>query len=1142
GYSLSYLDGGNPIGPSAITSTVGGTYVIASLNAGGYSNITIAFGGCSSVPASGSLSDPSSPVFAVSLLTNPNTCGGTQGSIHIEGTGTLSPSTLYSLSYTDNGLEVGPANITSDANGDFDITGLDAGSYTAFVLNLAGCIGSQSGPVTLLDPALPLATAGTTTPVLCEGSVINLIGNTIGGATYSWIGPNLFTSNDEDPVIAAATATESGTYTLTITLNNCVSLPSTVDVTVNATPVLIITDPVPVCSPATVSIIVPAITSGSANAGTLTYWSDAAATSSLATPSSITATGTYYIQANNNGCIAIAPVAVTVVITPDVVTNNPAAVCSSLTVDLTVAAVTAGSSNLGVLTYWVDAAGTLALTTPAAVTTSGTYYIQSGISGCTDIEPVVVTVNQTPNLVITNPTAVCTPATVDLTAAAVTVGSTNTGTLTYWTDGTATISLGTPGAVTTGGTYYIQANNAGCTDLNSVIVTVNQTPNLVITNPVAVCTPATVDLTVAAVTTGSTNTGTLTYWTDGAATIAMGAPGSVASGGTYYIQANNAGCADLNPVVVTVNQTPNLVITNPTAVCTPATVDLTAAAVTLGSTNTGTLTYWTDGTATISLGTPGAVTTGGTYYIQANNAGCAVISEVSVIVNATPSFTLTVANPSLCDLSDGSITISGLTPSVNYSVGYSDDGSAIAAATYTSSAGGIISIAGLNAGNYNNFSVTIVPSGCTGTSSTAITLINPGAPVVTDLSDQTVCDTYTLPAINITGPTTAQGYYTATNGGGTQLAVGSAVISTQMIYIYAVNGACSDEESVFITVNNTPVLSVNDPAAVCSPLAVDITVAAVTTGSSNLGVMTYWSDASATTALSTPSSINTTGSYYIQSANGSCIDIQPVNVVVNQTPVLTITNPTAVCYPEMVDITATSITSGSTNSSNLTYWNDFSAMSSITIPSSISTSGTYYIQADNSGCTDIEPVTVVVNTIPSAPIAGSDSSYCSNWNLANMTASGTGGTYTWYTDPSLTAGSFFGTGSTISPQAMNGTVTYYVTETLNGCEGSASTVTITIEDCDIIVPTAFTPNGDGEHDVWEIIDLDNVYPKNAVTIYNRWGNVVFKSEEGNYSAKPWDGTYEGNPLPVSSYYFIIDFNENDVEPKTGTVTIIINNL
>ncbi|MFN6014930.1 MAG: gliding motility-associated C-terminal domain-containing protein, partial [Flavobacteriales bacterium] len=729
-----------------------------------------------------------------------------------------------------------------------------------------------------------------------------------------------------------------------------------------------------------------------------------------------------------------------------------------------------------------------------------------------------------------------------LTAAAVTVGSTNTGTLTYWTDGTATIALGTPGAVTTGGTYYIQANNAGCTDLNPVVVTVNQTPNLVITNPTAVCTPATVDLTAAAVTLGSTNTGTLTYWTNGAATIALGTPGAVTIGGTYYIQANNAGCTDLNPVVVTVNQTPNLVITNPVAVCTPATVDLTVAAVTTGSTNTGTLTYWTDGAATIAMGAPGSVASGGTYYIQANNAGCAVISEVSVIVNATPSFTLTVANPSLCDLSDGSITISGLTPSVNYSVGYSDDGSAIAAATYTSSAGGIISIAGLNAGNYNNFSVTIVPSGCTGASSTAITLINPGAPVVTDLSDQTVCDTYTLPAINITGPTTAQGYYTATNGGGTQLAVGSAVISTQMIYIYAVNGACSDEESVFITVNNTPVLSVNDPAAVCSPLAVDITVAAVTTGSSNLGVMTYWSDASATTALSTPSSINTTGSYYIQSANGSCIDIQPVNVVVNQTPVLTITNPTAVCYPEMVDITATSITSGSTNSSNLTYWNDFSAMSSITIPSSISTSGTYYIQADNSGCTDIEPVTVVVNTIPSSPVAGSDSSYCSNWNLANMTASGTGGTYTWYTDPSLTSGSFFGTGSTISPQAMNGTVTYYVTETLNGCEGSASTVTITIEDCDIIVPTAFTPNGDGEHDVWEIIDLDNVYPMNAVTIYNRWGNVVFKSEEGNYSAKPWDGTYEGNPLPVSSYYFIIDFNENDVEPKTGTVTIIINNL
>jgi gliding motility-associated-like protein len=132
-----------------------------------------------------------------------------------------------------------------------------------------------------------------------------------------------------------------------------------------------------------------------------------------------------------------------------------------------------------------------------------------------------------------------------------------------------------------------------------------------------------------------------------------------------------------------------------------------------------------------------------------------------------------------------------------------------------------------------------------------------------------------------------------------------------------------------------------------------------------------------------------------------------------------------------------------------------------------------------------------------------------------------------------------GTGFSLAPIDVNGTNYYYVTETVAGCEGPADVVVITIEECEIIVPTAFTPDGDGIHDEWEIVDLDQVYPDNVVTVYNRWGAKLYESEKGKYAIDPWDGTFEGIKLPVASYYFVIDFNLPDVDPMKGIVSIIL---
>jgi gliding motility-associated-like protein len=83
------------------------------------------------------------------------------------------------------------------------------------------------------------------------------------------------------------------------------------------------------------------------------------------------------------------------------------------------------------------------------------------------------------------------------------------------------------------------------------------------------------------------------------------------------------------------------------------------------------------------------------------------------------------------------------------------------------------------------------------------------------------------------------------------------------------------------------------------------------------------------------------------------------------------------------------------------------------------------------------------------------------------------------------------------------------------------------------VPNAFSPNGDGVHDKWDIQYLES-YPGATVAVFNRYGQKVFESR--GY-AKPWDGTLSGKLLPVGTYYYIID-PKNGRKPIAGFVDII----
>ncbi len=411
---------------------------------------------------------------------------------------------------------------------------------------------------------------------------------------------------------------------------------------------------------------------------------------------------------------------------------------------------------------------------------------------------------------------------------------------------------------------------------------------------------------------------------------------------------------------------------------------------------------------------------------------------------------------------------------------------------------------------------------CASTTTTQITVDPEIIPTFTPIGS--VCQNTTAPVI----PTTSLNIPPIT--GTWSPAVSTAILGTSIYTFTPIAGQCSTNATVSIAVTTsiTPIFS-----AIAS-LCQNATAPVLSVSSLNIPpIVGTWSPA-------VDVSVPATTTYTFIPAIGQCATIATLDIVVNPYPTLFVFPPAAVCYPAKVDLTLQEVTAGSTGT--IYYSASSTGLPHLGNPSAISVSGTYYIISENNfGCEVILPIDVVVEPSPQAEFIPTPSTL----NLYNLSStmennSVGGDSYQWFFMDGGTSAEINPTH--IFPDSIFGEqlITLIVTS-LNGCKDTTQKVVIINDELIFYVPNTFTPDGDTYNQTFQPIFTSGYDPLVfSMLIYNRWGEVVF---ETNDASRGWAGTFgeNGNMAQEGVYTWKIEFKTNKKDKHqlvTGSVNIL----
>ena len=943
------------------------------------------------------IADPNAAGLKVTVVANLDVTAKTRG-VTFQATGSW---TNYLGNGTGSGLNGATGTNFSLASTSQTIT-LQPGEYHIYVSGCATATPSAPSPINYCQNAVAVPLTATGTGLLWY--------TTATGGTGSSTAPT-----------PSTTTVGSTTYYVSQTIG-CEGPRLPIVVNVAATPnAPAVTSPVAYCQNATA---VPLTASGTS---LLWYTGATGGTGSTTAPTpatNVVGTTNYYVSQTLGSCegpraliaVNINPIPAA----PGVTT--PIAYCQNATAS----PLTASGTNL--LWYAAATGGTGNATAPTPSTaTAGsiTYYVSQTITGCEGPRAaIVVNVTATPLApAVTSPVNYC------QNAIAVPLTATGTGLLWYLapTGGTGSSTAPTPSTVTAGSTtYYVSQTTSGCESPRAAItVIINAIPAAPgVSSPVNYCQNATaVPLTA---------TGSNLLWyiaaSGGTGSPTAPTPSTTTIGSTtYYVSQSVTGCESPR-IGITVNVNP---IPAAPGVTSPVIYCQNAIAVPLTASGSNLLWYTapTGGTGTATAPTPFTTTVGSTtYYVSQSSTGCeSPRAAITVTINPLPAAP-TVSSPvSYCQNATAVPLTAGGTGLLWYTVPSGGTGSATAPTPSTAAIGN------------TNYYVSQTVNGCEGPRATITVTVTATTPVPTVTSPVNYCQNATAVPLTATGTNLL--WYTASTGGtgnATAPTPSTAVIGTVTYYVSQTQ-TCGESPrvSIDVIVSAVPAApAVSSPVVYCQ----NATAVPLTASGSNLLWYTVATGGTGSATAPTPSTSTAgTNTYYVSQTVTSC-ESPRSSIVVNitATPAAPgVTTPISYCQ------NATAVPLTATGSSLLWYTAASGGTGSATAPTpstAVVGSTLFYVSQTINGCEGPRAsITVNINAIPAAPGVTSPVNYCQNSTAVPLTA--TGSNLIWY----ITATG--GTGSTTAPTPSTtvvGSSTYYVSQTLTGCEGPRAAITVNI--------------------------------------------------------------------------------------------------